>query len=326
MVKILITGVDGYIGSKVAVAFASSPDQKYHVFGLSRRGVPHPNPLPEGEGVNPSPQPSPRGRGDVTTINGDFTDKNQMMSVLSDIQPDVIIHCAGLTPHASHQVQDYARVNFEGGKNLIEAIRSFPSPQPSPRGRGRSPKFINCSTIGVYGVPDNDNGVVSPSDFCSPASPYAQSKYDFENYLSAQDDIAYLNFRIANIPGRDAFINYVLGGGEVTFHGDDPYIRDYIHLDDLSDLFIKGVEYLMNGGESTTLNAGSGVGYSFPDIVTEIESQMGQSITRHQGPTKTGDVVRIICDISDTKQRLGWAPRHTNLDQIIRYAIDNRSL
>jgi|GEM_PF-1280012 len=336
MVKVLITGVDGYIGSRVAAAMASTSGD-FQLYGLSRRshschcedhrdkaiqnvncdsGLPRSHALPRNDGVQ--------------NISGDFTNKDRMVEILSKSQPDVIIHCAGMTPHKDNKDGDYGRVNFEGGKVLLESVRDYNKNRMdchvagAPRNDGV--KFINCSTIGVYGTPLNDNGVVLPSDVCHPSSPYAQSKYDFEQHLSRQTGISYLNLRIANIPGRDAFINYVLNGHHVTFNGDIPYIRDYIHLDDLSDLFLKSIIYLMDGGENATLNAGSGVGLSFPDIVDEVEGQSGKTITRHHAPTKTGDVVRIICDISDTKKRLGWNPRHTNLDQIIRYAIDNKSL
>jgi nucleoside-diphosphate-sugar epimerase len=345
MIKTLITGIDGYIGSRVALAFAGYPDG-YQVYGLSRREQEahchqkqkDPRVEPEdddfemnGDYASGLPRPlSLPHNDDIQYIHGDFTNKKQMVSVLFDVCPDIIIHCAGLTPHQNHSDDDYARVNFDGSVAFLDAIRDYNQNRMdchvADTPRNDVVKFINCSTIGVYGVPHNDDGVVKSSDNCAPLSSYAQSKHDFEHYLFDQSDIPYLNLRIANIPGRDAFINYVLGGGEVTFNGDKPYIRDYIHMDDLSDLFIHGAEYLVNDGESATLNAGSGVGHSFPDIVDEIERQTGQSITRHHGPTKTGDVVRIICDISETKTRLGWSPRLTNLDQIIHYAIDNRSL
>ena len=275
-IKILVTGASGYIGSRACSYLLT---QGFDVVGLTRD-------------------------------DGDFGDKDRMAEIISDVEPDIVLHTAGLTPHRDINDDDYSKVNFEASKNLIDACHGV--------------KFINCSTIGVYGVPLRD-GVVHEDDVCMPLSPYAQSKHDFEKYLSGSD-VSHVNVRIANIPGRDAFINYVCDNNTVNFYGDEPYSRDYIHLDDLNDLFQKSIGYLMDNGESITVNSGAGVGYSFPDIVDEIELQMGTPITRNNHPAKPNDVVKIICDIQRAKNVLGWEPQQTDLKEIIKYALHNRQL
>jgi len=297
-IKILVTGVGGYIGSR-ACSYLST--HGFDVVGLMRQ-------------------------------DADFGDKDRMAEILNDTQPDVVLHTAGVTPHTHVNDGDYSKVNFEGSKNLLNALLSSGLTRGSSRNQKDSPiksgndsvRFINCSTIGVYGVPLND-GVVHEDDVCTPLSPYAQSKHDFEKYLSGSD-ISHVNVRIANIPGRDAFINYVADNNAVNFYGDEPYIRDYIHLDDLNNLFQKSIGYLIDNGESITVNAGAGVGYCFPDIVDEIESQMGTPITRNHHPTRPNDVVKIICDIQRAKNVLGWMPQQTDLKEIIKYALHNRQL
>jgi len=89
-------------------------------------------------------------------------------------------------------------------------------------------------------------------------------------------------------------------------------------------LFGKSIDYLMNEGKSVTINAGSGIGFSFLDIVDEIESQTGQTISRENSDAKTGDVVKIICDITRAREVLGWAPQQTDLKEIINYALHNQ--
>lgn len=280
-VKILITGASGYIGSR-ACSYLSA--RGFDVVGLSRHGG--------------------------GFIKGDFGDENRMLEIIGDTQPDVVLHCAGVTPHRDVSDRDYKHVNVDGGRALMNAIVD------------RDIKLINCSTIGVYGVPLHD-GIVNEGDACKPLSPYAQSKYDFENNLS-DSDVRHVNIRIANIPGRDAFINYVTDNKAVNFYGEVPYVRDYIHLDDLNVLFEKSIEYLVRDGEELTVNAGSGVGYSFPDIVDEIERQMADDISRNKLPSKQSDVVKIICDIQNAKNVLGWEPQQTGLKEIVDYALRNR--
>lgn len=283
--KIMVTGSDGFIGSRVSNHLQS---RGYDVFGLSRRGR--------------------------NGAQGDITNINQINSIINDVQPKAIVHCAGLTPHVHVQDEDYIRVNFQGSKILLNAACD------------NHIHFINASTVGVYGQPLSDDGIVYESDKCKPLSPYAQSKYDFENYLCEQGRDNHINMRIANIPGRDAFINYVVNNRRVQFNGDEPYIRDYIHPDDLSRLFEKSIVYLMSGGKGRTVNAGSGVGFSFHDIVKEIENQTGMMVERTVGGVKTGDVVKIICDISTTQQVLNWTPQYTILKDIINYALLNKHI
>jgi UDP-glucose 4-epimerase len=132
--------------------------------------------------------------------------------------------------------------------------------------------------------------------------------------------------RIANIPGRDAFINSVLRNHGVGFYGDKPYVRDYIHLDDLCRFIRASIDYINSGGQPCTLNAGSGLGYNFHQIVDEIERQLNTPITRNFLDAKSGDVLKIICDITSAKDRLGWLPEITELKDIIDYAVCNKTL
>ena len=142
--------------------------------------------------------------------------------------------------------------------------------------------------------------------------------------LFSQKSLPYINFRIANIPGADAFINYVIDNKRASFYGYDWYVRDYIHPDDLNDLFAKSIGYLIKGEDSLTINAGVGIAYHFDDIVDEVERATGDKIERHFEPEKQGDIVKIICDIRRAKDALNWSPNHTRLQETIDYAVRNK--
>ena len=56
----------------------------------------------------------------------------------------------------------------------------------------------------------------------------------------------------------------IFGNDYPTYDG--TCIRDYIHVSDLADIHIKGIEYLESNKKSFTLNCGYGKGYSVLQI------------------------------------------------------------
>ncbi len=311
--KILITGASGFIGSRLVACLNAAG---YDVYGVSRGGMDC-----RGKPCND----------DFKLIQGDFADTPRMTEILSDIKPHIIIHCAGVMTHSGVGEGDYSDVNVSASSALLETIldynQNLMNCRTSASGAGCNDgiRIINCSTIAVYGAPQSADGVVSEVDACAPQSAYAQSKYDFEQIL-AGSDVPYLTVRIANISGKNALFNHILNTGEADFYGEVPYVRDFIHPDDLCRLFANGIEHLMDGGESLTVNAGSGVGLKFTDVIDEIERQTGRNIVRHHRQAKQGDVVKILCNITRAKRVLGWVPDHTTLTEIIDYALHHQQL
>lgn len=292
---ILITGASGFIGSRIALYLHLLGN--YEIYGISRETM--------------------TDNSDINWVIGDYGDSVSMEYILNNIQPNIIIHCAGLSPHQGNFTEDeYRQVNVENSESFLNECKKCKSIKG----------FINASTIGVYGHPVSDNGVVSEVDECMPLAPYPKSKLSFENMLLKTKEIKSLSLRIANIPGKDAFINYVLNNNKVSFFGDTPYLRDYIHMDDLVDLVERSIAYLINGGNSSVLNAASGIGHSFQNIVDEIELQTEVIIERQNNPPKQGDVIKIMCNIDHTKKMTGWSPQKTSIKDIVKYAITNKNV
>lgn len=328
MIKIMVTGAGGFIGGRVS-RFLGVRSSQVAIFDITRN---------EGEvsgdggawadadaevavpetGTHAAPDGSTR-----HSVSLDLSDHDSVRSVIADIRPDIVIHTAGVTPHRTGVVDaDYRVQNVDNSVALLNALTDA----KKAAGGDYDPAFIFASTVGVYGAPHRADGRVREDDTPSPQSVYTQSKVDFETILQGQGDIRYAILRYSNIPGRDAFINHVVTRGEVTFFGVEPYVRDYIHLDDLCDLHARAVDYLLKGGASVTLNAGSGVGFSFPDLVDEIERQTGRTITRHQAEARENDVIRLICDVQKAADVLHWTPKHTTIKDIVAYALENYEL
>lgn len=306
MANILLTGATGFIGSRLALYLA---DRGYDCTCLVR----------DMTVLTTRHDTLPLLRQDhIEWVQGDLDDTGQLDDIMGACRPDIILHVAGLTPHTQPQdPSEYDRVNVKASQTLLEAAIS------ASQTHGIAPKFIYASTVAVYGAPQLNDGIVREDDITAPASPYARSKAGFEDILRGQTDIPYAILRYANIPGRDSFINLCLGKRQVTLLGSEPFVRDYIHMDDLADLHEKTINYLQNGGRSVTLNAGAGIGSYFPDIVHEVARQTGKPVEVVRGIAGKNDIPRLICDINNAKNVLGWTPQKTTLHDIVSYAIDN---
>jgi UDP-glucose 4-epimerase len=116
-------------------------------------------------------------------------------------------------------------------------------------------------------------------------------------------------------------------GTTLTINGDDyptddgTCVRDYVHVLDLADAHVAGLEYLLGGGASDVVNLGSGSGYSIRQVVAAIEEVAGTPVGAHVGPRRAGDPARLVADVSKAQRVLGWRPERT-LRDIVASAME----
>jgi UDP-glucose 4-epimerase len=204
--------------------------------------------------------------------------------------------------------------------------------------------FIQSSTAAVYGLP-----AASPirEDIPrQPVNPYGASKLFFEYALDAYKTaygLRYVAFRYFNASGADDSgeigeihdpethlvprILQVAAGmiPEIEIFGTDyptpdgTCIRDYIHVSDLAEAHVLGLEYLERGGESAALNLGTGAGRSVSEVIAAIEKIVGRKVNKKFGPRRPGDPPSLVADPSKARAALKWKASR-NLDQIISSA------
>jgi UDP-glucose 4-epimerase len=116
-------------------------------------------------------------------------------------------------------------------------------------------------------------------------------------------------------------------GAVLTVNGDDyptedgTCVRDYVHVLDLADAHVSGLEYLLRGGRSDVVNLGSGSGYSIRQVLAAIEKVSGRTVPMHIGPRRAGDAARLVADVSKVRDLLGWRPSR-NLEEMVASAIE----
>jgi UDP-glucose 4-epimerase len=81
------------------------------------------------------------------------------------------------------------------------------------------------------------------------------------------------------------------------------------------------LDHLRDGGESATLNCGYGRGYSVRQVIAAVERATNAKLPIRELPPRAGDVASVVADSSRLKVRLGWKPRHDDLEEIVAHAL-----
>jgi UDP-glucose 4-epimerase len=204
--------------------------------------------------------------------------------------------------------------------------------------------FIQSSTAAVYGLPTTSP--IREDIPRQPVNPYGASKLFFEHALDAYKTaygLRYVAFRYFNASGADDSgeigeihdpethlvprILQVAAGmiPEIEIFGTDyptpdgTCIRDYIHVSDLAEAHVLGLEYLERGGDSTAMNLGTGTGHSVNEVVAAVEKIVGRTVNKKFGPRRPGDPPSLVADPTKAQAALKWKASR-NLSQIVSSA------
>lgn len=204
--NIWITGCSGFLGTRLAVSFAS---RDHKVIGLSRRKC---SSIKHSLSINLA---SP----DTLLTLRDLVSRTGV--------PDVVIHAAAKQP-GSGELPEFIEANVRGTSNLLDALRDFP-----PR------QFIFTSTHSVYGRPSS-----LPVTELSPAAgslPYGATKRWAEQFVEVfQNKSKVVILRLPSLFGAgqaDSFIDGLarsaLRNDPIELFSRGELIRDALHVDDV---------------------------------------------------------------------------------------------
>ncbi len=101
---------------------------------------------------------------------------------------------------------------------------------------------------------------------------------------------------------------------------DGTAIRDYIHVSDLAAAHKLALDYLLRGGRSAAFNLGTGRGHSIREVVRAVEAVGGRRVALRESPARPGDPPTLVADSSLAHDHLGWAPKHSSLEEIVSTA------
>jgi UDP-glucose 4-epimerase len=204
---------------------------------------------------------------------------------------------------------------------------------------------VFSSTCATYGVPET---VPIPEDYPqNPINPYGATKLMIERVLKDFDqayDLRSVCFRYFNAAGADP--NALLGEDHtpephliplilltalgqrdsISILGTDyptpdgTCIRDYIHVSDLAQAHVLGLEYLLNGGDSTVFNLGNGNGFSVKEVIETARQVTEKDIRVVECDRRPGDPPVLVGSSDRARRILGWNPQYAALETILTHA------
>jgi len=323
-VKVLVTGGAGYVGGTVAAVLASRGHEAVVFDNLShsRRDL-----LPK----------------DVEFIEGDLSNRRLLEEIFTAAKEggnpfNGVLHFAALIEAGESMVHPewYFRNNTASTLTLLEAVLAA-GPQ----------RLVFSSTAAVYGEPER---VPIPEDArLQPTNAYGESKLLVEHMLRWMNQIhgfRYASLRYFNVAGAPEGPGGVVRGeahepeshliplvldvalgrrSSIRIYGEDystpdgTCIRDYIHVSDLADAHLLALEKLER--ESRLIyNLGNGQGFSVREVIESARRVTGHPIPAEVHPRRPGDPAVLVASSERAIRELGWKPRYTQLDDIVRTA------
>lgn len=111
---------------------------------------------------------------------------------------------------------------------------------------------------------------------------------------------------------------YVFGNDYDTRDGS--CIRDFIHVLDIAEAHVLGLEYLASGSASQAFNLGSSEGFTVLEMIDALSRVSGLDVPYKITGRREGDPAVLIASSSKAGEILGWKASHSGIDEILRDA------
>jgi UDP-glucose 4-epimerase len=279
----------------------------------------------------------------VEFVEGDLADRQLLENLFiaatdSGAPFDAVLHFAALIEagESMKTPEVYFRNNTASTLSLLEAVVAH-----GPR------RLVFSSTAAVYGEPESVP--IPETARLQPTNVYGESKLLVETMLGWFNRIHGLRcaslryFNVAGAPegihgitrGEDhepeshlipLILDVALGRREkIKIFGDDyptadgTCIRDYVHVSDLADAHLLALAALEKH-DRLIFNLGNGHGFSVREVIESARRITGHPIPTETQPRRPGDPAVLVASSDKAIRELGWKPRYSQLDDIMRTA------
>ena len=312
MKTIIITGGAGYIGSHVAYKML---DLGYKVIIIDNLSTGHKKLIPS----------------KASFYKGDIVNKNFLKKIFRGKKVHAVFHFAASlsVPESNAFPSKYFKNNVMGTKNLLDTMALY-----------KIKYLVFSSTCAVYG--DTKQKKVKENTQCLPKSYYGLTKLQCENLIqlySQRFKLKYAILRYFNVIGCDSKLRTgIINKGtlfktiasnvnkkkyELDIYGknyktkDQTCIRDYIDVNDLTDLHVEAFDYIKKN-RSILFNCGYQKPLSVLKVLKLFEKIINIKIKKKFKSRRSGDVEKIYCDTTKLKKIFPKFQKKFNTSQSIQ--------
>lgn len=239
MLTILLTGSNGFLGS--ALSNRLSTFKNVDLIRVTRRSEPNLS----------------------SSIKCDLTNATETKSLFQKVDPDFLIHTASFVPKTSQEYEDELTMqNIIMAENLTTYSKA---------------KFVNISSMSVYGV--SDNILYSEFQKVRPETAYGKSKFAIEKLLQNKKNSS-ISFRIPGLVGSQRKSGLVYNTIKSLIEmkplklPQEPIQWATMNISDAADSIIKALmAWDFNANSHQTINVGYQGVFSiniFLDIIEEL--------------------------------------------------------
>jgi UDP-glucose 4-epimerase len=221
---------------------------------------------------------------------------------------EVVFHLASTT------VPSTSNLAYDLESNVLPTLRTLEA-----MASVEIPRMVFASSGGtVYGAAESIP--IPETHPTGPICAYGIHKLAIEKYLQLFRSSRRLDsvcLRIANHYGEEQDLNKPLGamahfasravhGLPIEIWGDGNVIRDYIHVDDVAEAFLRAARYQ---GQERVMNVGTGRGTSLNQLVQLLRASLSTLVEVKYQAARSFDVPSNILDVQRVRRELGWEPR-----------------
>ncbi len=323
--RVILSGGLGYIGSHTCLELIRHGFEPCIIDNLSNSSIGVLDNIERACGIRP------------TFHETDIRNEQEILEIFKKEKPSAVVHFAGLKDvnESFEKVKDYYAVNVQGTLNLLNASVETDVEN-----------FVFSSSAAVYGIPETipvvEGAVTNPispygktkligeeiiSDFCQNIDPLKCVLLRYFNPVGAHPG-GHLGESPKNRPSNlmPVICRGVINNETIKVFGSDyptkdgTGVRDYIHVVDLARSHVEALKYLEKSNQTTTtLNIGTGTGYSVLEMIKCFEDVNGVDVLRDIVPRRDGDAAECYADNKKALACLNWKPEF-GLEDMCRHS------
>jgi dTDP-L-rhamnose 4-epimerase len=339
MMKVLISGGAGFIGSNLALKLM---DRGYEVVLLD-------NLSQQIHGENPEESYTYNlVRDKCELIVGDVTKFEDWRRALKSV--DIVVHLAAETGtgQSMYEINKYVDVNIGGTAKLMEVITNeinqvkkvVVASSRAVYGEGK----FQCEEHGIVYPESREDQDMSRGDFevkcpiCNqnvemlptdeesklhPTSVYGHTKQSQEELcmiVGKSINLPVVAFRFQNVygPGQSLknpytgilsiFSTRIKNGNDLNIFEDGLETRDFVYIEDITDSIILGIEN--DNANFQSFNVGSGEKIDVLTVANTLKEKYGSNVNINvSGNYRLGDIRHNLGDLTKIRTLLGYEPK-----------------